>query len=91
VTIGGYPGKLVDATVPADISGCSSDGGPQFRVWGYGIDDARWAQGPSEHDRMRVMDVDGDLFVLHAHSFPGTSATDVAELEAIVGSIQLAP
>ena len=82
VTLAGYSGKYVDLNVPADISKCEV-----YRPWDPGI----FAQGPSNHWHLWILDVDGLRLVVQSGDYPGTSATHRSELQAIVGSIQIEP
>jgi hypothetical protein len=82
VTLAGYPGKYLDLQVPADISMCGV-----YRPWDPGI----FAQGPSHHWHLWILDVDGLRFVVQGTDYPGTSAKHRSELEAIVDSIRIEP
>ena len=42
-------------------------------------------------DTVYVVDVNGKRVVIVARHYPGTSATDLAELQAIVDSVQIEP
>jgi hypothetical protein len=44
-----------------------------------------------EHARHWVIDVDGDVLVISATSYPGASTADLAELQSIVSSIRFTP
>lgn len=85
VTLDGFAGKLVELTVPADISLADCDGG-QFYSW-----EGRFHQGPGQHDDVYILDVDGTRLVIDALSFPGSSATDRAELQQMLDTIQIEP
>ena len=81
VTLGGYSGKYVDLQLPSEwvTEGCF--------LWGG----AFYAQGPDNRWHLRILDVDGARVVVQTWDFPGTSAQDLAELQAIVDSIQIEP
>lgn len=83
VTVDGYSGKMVELTVPTDIDFAECDGG-EFRSW-----NGRYHQGPGQVDQLYILDVEGQRVVIHSSYMPGTSASDRAEREAIVDSIQL--
>jgi hypothetical protein len=82
VTLAGYAGKYLDLQVPADISMC-----PVYRPWDPGI----FAQGASHQWHLWILDVDGLRFVVQSTDYPGTSAKDRRELQAIVDSIRIEP
>ena len=82
VELAEYAGEYFDLQVPADLSTCEF-----YRPWEPGI----YAQGPSHQWHQWVLDVDGDRVVVQSFDFPGTSAEDRAELQAIVDSIKIEP
>ena len=82
VTLGGYSGKYVDLQVPSDFTECN-----RYYAW----EPALYAQGSSQRWHLWILDVDGVRVVVEASDYPGTSAEDRAELEAIVDSIQIDP
>ncbi len=94
VTLAGLDAWYVEVTAPSDIDFADCDGG-QYRLWLDAVGGERYLQGPGEVDRLWIVDVDGPapggLLVIDTSSFPGTSAEDRAELEAIVDSIQIEP
>ena len=47
-----------------------------------------WAQGPNQHNRVWILDVDGTRLVIMAWYLPDTSDEDRAALEEIVNSIE---
>ena len=91
VTVDGYSGKSIQLSVPSDIS--YADGGfvdcdnHQFRSWGPDVM-SRYHQGPGQIDQVWVVDVNGTLVVIDGAWYPGTSAADRAELDAILGSLR---
>jgi hypothetical protein len=82
VSLGGYSGKYMELQVPSDIAECEI-----YRPWEPGI----YAQGPSNHWRLWILDVDGVRVVVQTSDFPGTSQQHRAELQAIVESIHITP
>ena len=50
-----------------------------------------YAQGPDNVWDVWILDVDGDRVVVVATYFPGTSADNLAEQQAIVDSIVIEP
>lgn len=83
VVIDGYEGKMLELSVPDDISLAECDGG-EFRSWL-----GRWHQAPGQIDRLYILDVGGQRLVIDAHFLPGTADADLAEQQAVVDSIQL--
>lgn len=89
ITVDGYAGKAIELTVPADLNFADCDAG-EFRSWQEPTGgSARFHQGPGQHDLLWIIDVDGTRVVIDASFFEGTSATDMAELQAILESIQI--
>jgi hypothetical protein len=84
VTLGGYSGKRMDLHLPSDVASCDLG---EFYPWGGSI----YAQGPENQWHLWILDVKGDRVVIIATSFPGTSAEDLAEQQAIVDSIRIEP
>lgn len=83
VEVDGYPGKMIELSVPDDLDFADCDGG-EFWSW-----DGRNSQGPGQVDVLYIVDVGGQRVVIDAHYMPGTSAADNAERQAILDSIQL--
>jgi hypothetical protein len=93
VTLGGYSGKYLEWSVPADIdfSDCDMDGGEHFfESWigdPTGWDGDRYHQGPGQVDRLWILDIDGVRFVIDAFSMPSATDPERAELVKVVESI----
>jgi hypothetical protein len=83
VSIDGYLGRMIELSVPSDISFADCDGG-QFRTW-----EGRYHQGPGQIDQIYILDVGGHTLVIDTFFMPATSEADRAERQAIVDSIQL--
>jgi hypothetical protein len=81
-SLGGYTGKYLDLHLPADLRGCAA-----YFPWEPGI----YAQGPSSRWHLWILDVDGVRVVVQTADYAGTSAQHLAELQAIVDSIQIEP
>ena len=96
VTIDGFKGKEIDLMVPLDIKfdGSSTaslcDGG-QYKAWTEGADGDRYNQGVGQHDLLDILDVNGQTLVIKRSFYPAKTAADLAELQAIVDSIQITP
>ena len=82
-TLGGHSGKYVDLQLPADIAKCPFGYSP----WAP----AFYAQGPNHRWHVWSLDVDGVRVVIQSGDFPGTLPQDLAEMHAIIDSIQIKP
>ena len=93
VTLGGFPAKRIELTVPADLDVTKCDGG-FIRFWP--------AAGPDESgglcctaggstDVVYVVDVAGNRFAVVARHQASSTAEELAELDAIVASIIIEP
>ena len=89
VTLGGFSGKRIDVELPAGLDLASCDEG-QFWIW-TGDGQAIYAQGPEGRFHLWILDVEGRRVIVMTHDFPGTPASDQAELQSIVESIQITP
>ncbi|HEX6128701.1 MAG TPA: hypothetical protein VF071_06745 [Candidatus Limnocylindria bacterium] len=78
-----YPGTAIELTVPGDIDFADCDEG-KFQSW-----NGRYHQGPGQRDLVWAIDVAGPLLIIDAASFPGTSASDQAELASVLDSITI--
>ena len=89
VSLGGYQGKYLEWSVPADIHFSDCDGG-MFKSWND-IEGDRYQQGPGQVDRLWILDVEGHRLVIDATYMPGSTAQDRAELAQVVNSIAFKP
>lgn len=99
VTLDGYAGKKVTLHVPADYT-VASEGKfvvcdqEKFASWGSSSEPgipARYQQFPGQIDEVWVVDIDGQAAVIDGMYFPETPAETVAELRAIINSIDFQP
>ncbi len=88
ITVDGYRGKAIELTVPADINFATCDLG-EYRSWQDPDGNARFHQGPGQHDLLWIIDVDGTRIVIDAAFYAGTSAIVRAEQQAILDSIHV--
>jgi len=91
ITLGGYPAKRVDLTVPADldVSTCRIPIGLQ--IW---LDASGGKYLLIDHGvttTVYIVDVTGDRLVLTTGYKTTSAPEDIAEMEAIIASIQLDP
>jgi hypothetical protein len=91
LTLGGYPAKRIDITIPASqpTADCRYPGA-LFQIWAdvgetgfYALTAGGWT------GVVHAIDVDGQRLVFQAMLGPEAAATDVAELEAIIASIAI--
>ena len=89
-TVQGYPAWYLEVLIPSYLDLGECDGG-QLILWDTPNDDIRYSLGPSELNRLWVVDVAGELIVIDASSFLPTSPADIAELQAVVDSVVITP
>ena len=93
ITLDGYRGKSLTLHVPDDAAFEECDDGV-FGSWASidpefgddGVSPSRHAQAPGQLDTLYVLDLDGVVMIIDTAYYAGTSAEDVAALEAIVRS-----
>jgi hypothetical protein len=98
VTLGGYPAKRVELSIPADLVKATCDEGV-IRTWVAPGEDAAHSTPDTENLGMHsgqlnvvyIVDVNGDRLVIDTWHMPGTSAADLAELDAILASMRIEP
>jgi hypothetical protein len=100
VTLGGYPAKRIDLSLPAnlDITACdqgvvrfwSSPGDTALSWPGLGDPEARSPRA-GQTNVVYIVDVDGSRLVIDTWHMPGTSSSDLAELESILASMRIGP
>ncbi len=89
VTVSGYAGKQFTITAPANFNGCTL--GPEgYTVWELPLG-APYAMFPGQHDRVWILDVEGQRVVIDAPDFPGETPEAKAEVQGILDTIRLAP
>jgi hypothetical protein len=83
VSVSGYSGKQVELQLPSEFdAACPRD---EYFVFGGGP----YAQGPDNRWHLTILDVDGSRLVIFTHDFPGTPASDRADLQSMVDSIEI--
>lgn len=88
-TLAGYRGRYLELSVPMGIEIDDCDEG-SFESWtANGWSSDRYQQEPGQVDRIWILDVDGQRLVVDASYLPEATASDRAELERVVNSIQL--
>jgi len=95
VTLGGYPAKRVELSIPADLDRATCDEGA-IRTWvAPGEDTAHvnetqnLGMHPGQLNVVYIVNVNGDRLVIDTWHMPGTSAADLAELDAILASMRI--
>jgi hypothetical protein len=94
VSLGGYGGKYLEWSVPADIqfnqglgdTGFSNCNGGYFKSWNDGAGD-RYQQAPGQVDMLWILDIEGHRLLVDAWYLPGATGQDRAELLTVVNSI----
>jgi len=88
ITLGGYAGKSITLEVPdgLDFTECDPGYGGSWDCDGDGMFPCGYHTGPDEIDTVYILDVDGLIMAWQTGYYTGTSAGDIAELEAIVQS-----
>jgi hypothetical protein len=89
-TTQGYTAWDLDVLIPTDFDFTQCDGG-QLVLWDTASGDARFSLEPGEIHRLQVVDVNGEIIVIDATSFFGTSPANAAVLQAIVDSVVIEP
>ena len=89
-TLAGFPAWYTETLIPTSLDLVDCDGG-QLILWHTREGQFRFSMGPGELIRLWVVDVEGEVIVIDASTFPAGSPEDGAELEAIVGSIFIEP
>ncbi len=93
VTVGGFPAKRLELTVPADLDTATCTNGV-LRYWpapGPDMSDGYCCASPGSTDSVYVVDVAGSRLVVVARHLPGSSAENRAELQGVVDSIDIEP
>jgi hypothetical protein len=88
VNVDGYPAKVVDVTVTADIDACEP-AGEGFWLWAAPGGDRRYVQGANELNQIYIVDVDGQRVTFNSRIPEATTAADRAELDAIIASVEI--
>ena len=92
VSVDGHPGKSITLHVPDDVafvagefSDCDEG---KFCTFGDATDCQMWhVQAPGAIDEVWIVDLDGEMVAVTGAYYPETPAEDVAELQAILGSM----
>jgi hypothetical protein len=80
----------MEARVPKDIDLDACWGGA-YLSWTNSGSGGRYQQGPSQIDRLWILDVERARLVIGASWFPATSSGNRAELLRIAGSVDIQP
>ncbi len=92
VVVGGYAGQRIDIVSPTEpfrsqgtdaIANCNLS---EWRFW-----DGDYSKGPANRWQTNILDVDGTRLVIVVQDFPGTTAADRAQLDAILDSMVIEP
>lgn len=90
ITVDGYPAKRVDLAFSEDIdlADCRV---PTLQVWANASETDFFAQHPGSAASVYIVDVRGQTVVITASRRNAASESDVAEMEAVVDSVQIEP
>ena len=89
VSISGFAGQRLDATLPADLSVCEPD---VFLAIGQsGTENGFYAQGPSQLLRLWILDVEGRVVLLSRQAFAATPAARLAEATNLIETSVITP
>jgi hypothetical protein len=91
VTMDERPWKVIQVTVPADVDIDACDPPIGLQIWLDRSGDKYFLAGPESVARVYTVDVDGARFVIVANHRPTSVPDDVAEMEAILASIEFDP
>jgi hypothetical protein len=98
VTMDGYSGKHLELTVPSnmpiDHEGFAGCIGGNLNGWVGALEDGEpfgGYTGPGYREEFWILDVEGTRLVIAAERSPGLPSRDLAELRAILDSIQIDP
>jgi hypothetical protein len=88
-TIGGYPAKHIQLTIPQDARFDAQDGGAFYLFRDEGDGDI-WGWAPGQVFDIYAVDVNGQRLVIDAFHYPGTPVNDVAAQQAVIATIRVA-
>jgi hypothetical protein len=91
LTVGGFPAKRLELTVPADVDTSTCTNGV-LRYWpapGPDLSDGDCCAAPGSTDWVYVVDVAGSRLVIVARHQRASSAESLAELQGLVDSIEI--
>ena len=94
VTLGGFPAKRIELTIPADLDIAATCDDGYMRFWpgtGGSESGGLCCSAAGSTDVVYVVDVDGHTFAVVARHTATSSAQDRAELDALVESIRIDP
>ena len=92
VTLGGYPAKRIELSVPAGIEVTTCDDG-EMRGWPSSASDEStgWVPRLGQTEVVYIVDVDGARVLIGTTRGPEASEGNVAELESVIESIRFHP
>ena len=90
VTIDGFHGKQVDLMVPLDLKIAACDQST-YKSWTDTTGADATVAGLGQHERLDILDVNGQPLAILTTFYAANTATDRAELQAIVDSMKITP
>ena len=88
-TLGGLPAKRIDLSVPDDLDAAACRMGEHLQIWYSPPADKYFVLLGDGSASVYVLDVDGERQVFLTHYRAGATLDDMAEMEAIVDSIEI--
>jgi hypothetical protein len=86
-TVGGFPAKRVDIVMPdVDVATCRVG---ILQIWADPAQESFNALDPGQQESVYITSVAGQLVVMFTTEAPDTSASDIAEVNAIIGSVEI--
>ena len=90
LTIDGYPAQRLDLAYPPELDASACSHGPDLlQVWADEAETFYFILGHDQQQSVYVVDVDGERVVLSTGRGDGASAEDIAEMEAVLASVQI--
>jgi hypothetical protein len=93
VTLGGRPATRVDL-VPApglDMASCSEGADGPLKIWYVSEETGYYALSPGARGILHLVEIDGELVVFTGVTGSESSASYLAELEAVIASTRFGP
>jgi hypothetical protein len=104
--VGGYPATKIELSVPADLDLATCDNGyfrdwlqqgelhsqnPELDVAAVGVNPNNVLFRSGQVNVVYILDVEGARIVVNTWHMPGSSEANLAELEAVLGSVRIEP
>lgn len=88
-TVGGYPAKRVDISMPdVDVATCRIT---ILQIWADAAQQDFNALDPLQQESVYIIDAAGQVVVIFTTQKPDSSAQDIGEMSVIISSVQIEP